>query len=103
MKAIEIINNSGDRKICSRKCSVYGDGLSRQLLLTLARQHNDFNGIQRYTTFSEIAASCRRLLFLHFGDDEDDGNYMPTIPTTTLRHTRTSNMSASPISPPHAW
>ena len=43
----------------------------------LARQHND---IHRETTFPEVAASCRRLLFLHFGDKNDDGEYMPSVP-----------------------
>lgn len=54
--------------------------MTRKSLLVLARYHNDINEIQRVTTFSEIAASCRRLLFLHFGDEEDDGNYKPNIP-----------------------
>lgn len=80
LKAIEIINSKGQRNIATRKCSIYGHGLARPLVLMLARQHNDFNGIQRFTTFSEVAASCRRLIFLHFGSGEDDGNYMPTIP-----------------------
>lgn len=79
-KAIAKLNESGERKILSRKCCVYGADMSRQALLTLARQHNDH--IQRETTFPEIAASCRRLLFIHFGDEDksDNGNYMPTIP-----------------------
>ena len=76
------MNNQGKRKILSRKCCVYGSSLSRKSLLVLARQHNDYNEIQRETTFSEVAASCRRLLFLHFAEDteEDDGRYMPVIP-----------------------
>lgn len=82
LKAISIVNDQGKRKISSRKCCVYGSSLSRKLLLLLARQHNDYNEIQRETTFTEVAASCRRLLFLHFAKEgmEDDGHYMPVIP-----------------------
>lgn len=81
-KAITLINAKGTRKILSRKCCVYGASLPRKTLLMLARQHNDINEIQRETTFAEVAASCRRLLFLHFGDKNliDDGEYMPSIP-----------------------
>ncbi len=77
-KAITRINIKGDRKISSRKCCVYGASMTRKSLLMLARQHNDINEIQRETTFSEIAASCRRLLLVHFGDVDDD--YMPSVP-----------------------
>ena len=56
--------------------------MSRLALLVLARQHNEINQIQRNTTFPEVAASCHRLLFAHFGEEgtSDDGEYMPDIP-----------------------
>ena len=55
--------------------------MCRKSMLKLARQHNDFNEIQRETTFCEVAASCRRLLFVHFGgeDCDDDGEFMPLV------------------------
>lgn len=69
------------RKISARKCAVYGKGLSRSAALVLAKQHNEINNIQRSTTFPEVAACCRRLLFTHFGDGaDDDGVTHPTIP-----------------------
>ena len=61
---------------------MYGKGLQRSATLALARQHNEYNQIQRVTTFPEIAASCRRLLFEQFGCgevDDVDAN-MPNIP-----------------------
>ena len=80
--AITRVNNNGSRKISSRKCLVYGSGLSRSASLVLARQHNEFNQIQRTTSFPEIAASCRRLCFAHFApermDTIDEG--MPELP-----------------------
>ena len=56
--------------------------MSRLSLLILARQHNEINQIQRATTFSEVSASCQRLLFAHFSEDgrTDDGKYMPEVP-----------------------
>ena len=46
----------------------------RDAALVLARQHNKFNSIQRCTSFPEMAACCRRLLFSHFcGEGDDDG------------------------------
>jgi hypothetical protein len=82
LKAICKVNNHSDRKIVSRRCCVYSTSLSRKCLLVLARQHNDYNEIQRETTFAEVSASCRRLLFLHFAEEseEDNGRYMPVIP-----------------------
>lgn len=79
---VNLMHDTSARKILSRKCSVYGSGLSRQSLLVLARQHNDYNQIQRETTFPEVAASCRRLLFSHFAPDgcTDDEESMPLIP-----------------------
>ena len=83
--AVELVNFAqlyGARKITSRKCAVYGSGLSRSALLVLAKQHNEFNQIQRTTRFPEIAACCRRLLFSHFakGAEVDDGDTMPDVP-----------------------
>ena len=54
--------------IHTRRCMVYGQALSRAALLLLARQHNECNAIQRVTSFPEVAACCRRLLFTCFGD-----------------------------------
>ena len=71
----------GTRKINKRKCAVYGSKLSRAGKLVLARQHNEFNQIQRTTSFPEMAACCRRLLFAHFSPDKaDDGTFSPDIP-----------------------
>jgi hypothetical protein len=68
-------------KINTRKCAVYGQGLPRTSALVLAQQHNEFNLIQRSTSFSEIAACCRRLLFSHFaGEALDDGITEPVVP-----------------------
>lgn len=79
--AILKLNEKGGTTITSRKCLVYGNKLSRTSLLLLARKHNEVNEIQRETTFGEVAASCRRLLFCHFSNGQkDDGLYMPTIP-----------------------
>ena len=50
-------------------------------MLVLARRHNEINQVQRVTTFPEIAASCRRLLFVHFAKDGNhDESYMPDVP-----------------------
>ena len=69
------------RKIRERKCAVYGKGLTRPAALVLAKQHNEFNKIQRSTSFPEVAACCRRLLFSHFAAGaEDDGVAHPAIP-----------------------
>ena len=61
---------------------VYGAGLSQASALTLAQQHNEANQVQRVTSFSEIAGTCRRLLFTEFApnlEDEADG-CMPEVP-----------------------
>ena len=74
------------RKITSRKCAIYGSGMSRPAILTLARQHNDVNQIQRVTSFAELAASCRRLFFDYFADgNPDDGEYYPEKPRYNTR------------------
>ena len=80
--AILRVNESGVRNIVNRRCVVYSSDLGKKATLVLARQHNEFNQIQRCTTFPELAASCRRLMFAHFALEgkEDDGMYMPTIP-----------------------
>lgn len=66
----------------TRKCAVYGAELSRSEILRLANQQNEISKIQRATTLSEVAATCRRLMFEHFatGDLLDDGKNMPHIP-----------------------
>jgi prephenate dehydratase len=81
MKVNEIDDLTG-RKIVSRRCMVYGNGLSRSATLVLAKQHNEYNQIQRITSFPEVAACCRRLLFSHFADEEavDDGSTTLIIP-----------------------
>ena len=81
LKINELGKVSG-RKILTRRCSVYGKGLGRSATLLLAKQHNDFNQIQRITTFPEVSACCRRLLFSHFGDPGtvDDGNTLLSVP-----------------------
>lgn len=63
------------RKIINRKCAVYDKLLTRAAALDLARQHNEYNSIQRTTTFPEVAACCRMLLFSHFATkgETDDG------------------------------
>lgn len=78
--AILKVNKEGDRKIIARRCCVYGSDLSKRASLALARQHNEFNQIQRSTTFLEISGLCRRLMFAHFSDHSDDGVFMPVIP-----------------------
>ena len=60
---------------------MYGCGISRSGILRLANQHNEVNRVQRATSLSEVAASCRRLMFVHFGEGmDDDGTQMPQIP-----------------------
>ena len=56
-------------------------GLSRNAILRLSNQHNEINKMQRATSFPEVANTCRRLLFVHFGEGvEDDGHQMPVVP-----------------------
>ena len=62
----------GARSILTRKCVVYGNALSVSSILFLARQHNDYNQIQRVTSFPEVASCCRCLLFAHFGGNRID-------------------------------
>jgi len=49
--------------------------MSRAAAMMLAKQHNEFNTIQRTTGFAELAACCRKLYFVHFAKDgeTDDG------------------------------
>ena len=73
--------NAEKKKIYSRRCAVYGAGLSRNAILHLSNQHNEVNKMLRATSFPEVASSCRRLLFVHFGEGmEDDGEQMPVVP-----------------------
>lgn len=67
MKINEMTSVTG-RSILTRQCAVYSSGLTRTAALVLARQHNEINQIQRTTSFPEVAASCRRLLFSHFAE-----------------------------------
>ncbi len=81
--AISKINEAGGlRKITTRRCAVYGQGLSPEAILAIAQHHNHYNQIQRSTTFPEIAAACRRLAFVHFAEEgeRDDGEYDPPVP-----------------------
>ena len=45
-----INETEGCRKIPTRRCAVYGQGLSTEAILTIAQQHNHYNQIQRSTT-----------------------------------------------------
>ena len=84
--AILKINCQGERKILSRRCVVYGSDLGRKACLAVARHHNEFNQIQRSTTFLEISGLCRRLLFSYFANGHaDDGLYMPEKPRYNKR------------------
>ena len=69
-------------KILTRSCTVYGSGLTDQAAIVLAKQHNEFNAIQRSTSFPEVAACCRRIMFSHFAPEgvTDDGCTNPTVP-----------------------
>ena len=71
---------------------MYESGFSHSALLILAKQHNEFNQIQCTTSFPEIAACYRWLLFSHFAwDVEGDGGVnMPDILCYNM-HTRNSS------------
>ena len=78
---------------------MYGNGLTQEAALTLAQVHNETNQLQRATSFSEVAATCRRLLFSHFGpdlNDADEDSPMPDIPrynTQDYRHFKSTCLS----------
>ena len=55
--------NAKQKKIYSRRCAIYGSGLSRNAILRLSNQHNEVNKMQRTTSFPDVASTCRRLLF----------------------------------------
>ena len=80
--AILKINDSEEKKrVQSRKCAIYGAGMTRGTILRLANQHNEVQKVQRATAFSEVTATCRRLMYIHFGEGmEDDGSQCPQIP-----------------------
>ena len=61
---------------------MYGCGLGQSAALLLARQHNEYNQVQRSTSFGEIAANCRRLLFAQFAPEISDTVHgdMPDLP-----------------------
>ena len=78
------------KKIYSRRCTVYANGLSRNAVLRLSNQHNKVNKMLRATSFPEITSTCRRLLFVHFGEGmEDDGEQMPVVPRYNTQKYRT--------------
>lgn len=79
---INAMNQLTGRKIVNRKCAVYDKELTRSAALDLARQHNEYNSIHRTTSFPEVAACCRRLLFSHFAGDgvSDDGSTDLDVP-----------------------
>ena len=87
--AIQIINQRG-QKINDRRCVVYGKGLSHAEALTLAQRHNEANQVQRATSFAEIAATCRRLIFAEFGNElhDDPEGVMPDIPRYNAQNYR---------------
>lgn len=97
-RAIALVNEKGSRKISSRTCCVYGSKMARKSLLVLARQHNDVNEIQRKTTFSEIAATCRRLAF-----SQTMVTICLTYHDTTLIFTRIIKRSALLTFTVHNW
>lgn len=80
--AILIINQRGLKRIDCRRCIVYGCGLNQAAALSLAQRHNEANQLQRATTFSEIASTCRRLVFSEFGPELNDApdGCMPEVP-----------------------
>ena len=81
---MKIINEKGLRNIESRKCIVYGRSLTHSKALTLAQRHNETNQLQRATSFSEIAGTCRRPIFSEFvpdmNDNPDGTGQMPVVP-----------------------
>lgn len=46
----------------------------------LAKQHNEFNSIQRTTGFAELAGCCRRLYFAHFAKDGETDDGVTNLP-----------------------
>ena len=96
--AITRLIESGRKKICERRCTIYGAGLSEEAILKVAQHHNFFNQVQRHTTFVEVAATCRRLCFKHFGNgQDDDGVFNPVVPrynTTQYRKWKKECMDA---------
>ena len=80
------------RMITARKRAIYGKGMKCPAALVLARQHNEFNSIQRCTSFPEMAACYRMLLFSHFcGEGDDDALQCQSI---ILQDIEYSNKSA---------
>lgn len=76
-----ITKSNTEKKIISRRCAVYGASLSRNAILRRSNQHSEVNKMLRAMSFPEVASSCRRLLFVHFGEGmEDDGEQMPVVP-----------------------
>lgn len=77
----ELLQETGDSKYNTRRCSVYSSQMSLEAILRLANQHNLANSLNRKTTFLEHVQKCRELLFSTFGDGrKDDGKYMPPVP-----------------------
>ena len=84
LKAIRNINDShADTRITTRKCAVYGNDLSFEAKLYLAEQHNEFNQIQRETTFPEVAALCRKIAFHQFWQWEPETDSEIEYPYTS--------------------
>ena len=54
--------------------------MSRQAAMMLAKQHNEFNSIQRTTGFAELAGCCRRLYFSHFAKDGESDDGITNLP-----------------------
>ena len=73
--------NVMEKKMYSRRCAVYGSGLSQNAILWLGNQYNEVNKMQQATSFPEVANTCRRLMFVHFDEGmEDDGKQMLVVP-----------------------
>ena len=73
LHAIREINaSSGNRKIATRRCAIYGSELSEAAKVYLANEHNEANQIQRTSNFSEIASVCRKFAVAHFTENAVD-------------------------------
>ena len=70
------VMESSKKKISEHRCTIYGTKLFEEAILKVAQKvaqhHNFFNQVQKNTTFVEVAATCHRLCFKHFGNGHDD-------------------------------
>ena len=87
----QIVAENPDCGIETRRCAVYASDLSTAAQVVLARQHNEINQIQRVTTFSELAACCRRFAFQHLP-------HWMSFPRVSRKNTSSSKQAVSHIS-----